>query len=338
MQKRVQYFDYLKLVSCILIVLIHVISEVWYQLPVKSASFIVTTIFDGLFRWTVPIYFMISGAIFLDENKEMSLKKIYKKNILKMFIIFIIWAIIYGFILLYLYGDFSKNGILNELIFIIKGHGRFHLWFLLEMIAFYICVPFIRLITKKENKKILIYAITILIIFNSLIPTLNNLFNAGINYSVMFTGYLHYFLLGYYINSFNIKHKKITYIIGILCALITSIGTLLISFKLNNEYDLLYNYSSIFVVFTSIAVFLFMKEKFNKPCSNEFIKQLVGCYFGVYLIHGLVIGFYEKILDIDVVSINLGQIFILYIIVLFTSYIVVYLLKKVPIVKKLFEL
>src|SRR5574344_2326895 len=94
--KRLWYFDVLKIISAIAVVLIHVISEYWYALDINSINFKILTILDSCCRFCVPIYLMISGALFLDENKIIDLKYLFKHYILRIFLIFIICNLIYS--------------------------------------------------------------------------------------------------------------------------------------------------------------------------------------------------------------------------------------------------
>ena len=65
--KRIVYFDLLKVISAFAVVFIHVISEFWYDLDINSSYFIILTVIDSLLRFAVPIYLMISGALFLNH-------------------------------------------------------------------------------------------------------------------------------------------------------------------------------------------------------------------------------------------------------------------------------
>ena len=77
MKKRIVYFDVLKVITCFMVIMIHVISRNWYVLDLKSNEFTFLTILDSICRCAVPIYLMISGAIFLNEDKNIKIKDIF---------------------------------------------------------------------------------------------------------------------------------------------------------------------------------------------------------------------------------------------------------------------
>ena len=45
MKKRIVYFDVLKVITCFMVIMIHVISRNWYVLDLKSNEFTFLTIF-----------------------------------------------------------------------------------------------------------------------------------------------------------------------------------------------------------------------------------------------------------------------------------------------------
>ena len=98
MNKRVIYFDILKAIAIIFVILIHVVSEHWDTLDVNSGSFVSLSLLDSVSRFCVPLYFMISGAIFLNEEKKITIKDILKKYIPRILLIFIFWNMAYTLI------------------------------------------------------------------------------------------------------------------------------------------------------------------------------------------------------------------------------------------------
>ena len=89
MKKRIVYFDVLKVITCFMVIMIHVISRTWYVLDLKSSEFTFLTILDSICRCAVSIYLMISGAIFLNEDKNIKIKDMFRKYILNIFLIYL---------------------------------------------------------------------------------------------------------------------------------------------------------------------------------------------------------------------------------------------------------
>ena len=91
---RIVYCDVLKILASIAVVLIHVCSNWWYALDVKSKSWMVINIFDSLCRWAVPVFLMLSGATLMDYRKHYDTKTFLKKRVLRTVIPFLFWSIV----------------------------------------------------------------------------------------------------------------------------------------------------------------------------------------------------------------------------------------------------
>lgn len=337
MKKRIVYFDVLKIVTCFMVVLIHVISRTWYTLDLKSNEFIFLTILDSICRCAVPIYLMISGAIFLNEDKDITIKDILKKYILNIFLIYLFWNILYSVVNIVVNNKTLNIDIIkNIFVSTILGNGVFHLKFLVTIIGFYLCVPFIRCITKKENKKILQYLIILLFIFTC-VPSVLNILNINLKYPILFSGFTLYFILGYYLNKFEInkKYRYIIYILGLISLIITPVLT--INDSINNSIysEKYFYYGSFNVYLYSASLFLLFKNVFDKTKETKLLNNLSKLYFGVYLIHGLVLGLLMKF-NIFGLSLNLSiKTLVISCLVFFISLIVSFILSKIPFIKKL---
>ena len=83
--KRIYWLDLLRIISILSMILLHVAASFWYVSPSNSYNWIIMNIYDSLVRFCVPVFLMISGALFLSQ-KEINIKKLYTKNILRLLI------------------------------------------------------------------------------------------------------------------------------------------------------------------------------------------------------------------------------------------------------------
>lgn len=343
MKNRIWYLDFLKVISAVAVIFVHVISEYWYTLNISGFDFKILTIFDSVVRFCVPIYLMVSGALFLYDNKEISVKDMFKKYILRIFLIFVFWTMSYTIIFAIVNGDIlTIKNILNTFINTILGKGIFHLRFLVILLGFYLSVPIFKLITKKENKKILEYLIILLFIFHSVTLISSNVINMDINYPILFINYTLYFVLGYYLNTFDLSKKitNIIYAFGIVSLIITPILSIYHSTIISSHSELFLSYMSPNVVIYSSCIFLFCKNLFKKFKNKDMkvLNMFTKAYFGVYIIHGLILGFYSKLGLFDL-NISLWLlVIILTLLITITSFVVSYILCKIPVIKKFVSL
>lgn len=81
--KRILYLDILKIISCIAVVMIHVTADGFKYMNIHSASWSVVTIFNIVVRFAVSVFVMASGAVFLNPDKKLEVKELWKKEYFK---------------------------------------------------------------------------------------------------------------------------------------------------------------------------------------------------------------------------------------------------------------
>ena len=205
-KEKIVYFDLLRILATFAVIVIHVCAEGWY-LDTNTLSWEIFNFFDGISRWAVPIFCMISGALFLDVDKKINTKSLYTKNILRIVTSFIFWSVIYAVLSAFIKNEWNIVEIATE---ILKGH--YHMWFLFMIVGFYIAVPIIRKIT--ENKNVAIYFILVSFVATFLIPQLLNFrpfsYAGSIVEKMKFKitmGYTPYFIMGLYIHKYGVSKK-----------------------------------------------------------------------------------------------------------------------------------
>ena len=202
--ERYLFIDYLRITCSFFVVLIHVSGNYLNKLRANSYKWKIAYFFNGLSRFCVPNFFMISGALFL--GKEISFTTIIFKYIKRIILCFLIWSAIYSLF------DLKLSEISLKKLFytIIKGH--YHLWYLYTTCGLYIKVPFTREIIK--NKKLFNYLIFFNFLFIFAIPNyiyilnyysitfaeLLNYINSMLNLNT-FSVFNFYFVFGYFLNT-----------------------------------------------------------------------------------------------------------------------------------------
>ncbi len=288
--KRVGYLDFLRVISIIGVIIIHVTASIWSKVPINGDEWIITCFYNTIIRWAVPILIMISGALFL--SKELDINKLFKKNIKRLIIAFIFWSSIYAIF------DYLKGYNLKTVIYsFITGH--YHMWYLFMIIGLYLLVPVLKQIIT--SKKITKYLLLITLIFGIVIPEwidiismyyigLTSILKEIINNISFLTslGYVFYFILGYYLYTYNLSKKKtiLIHILGLITVIITILLTIILSIKYHKPIGLFSANLTINMAIISTSIFLLAKSHFKY---NIFIEKLSKYTFGIYLIHPLVL-------------------------------------------------
>ena len=92
--QRIIAFDVMRIISIFAVILLHYSSQRFY-ISFPSSEWEIRNIYDSMVRWGVPVFVMISGALFLDSNKKLSIKRLFTKNILRIICAFLFWSFIY---------------------------------------------------------------------------------------------------------------------------------------------------------------------------------------------------------------------------------------------------
>lgn len=341
MKNRIIYFDYLRALSILAVIILHIAAQNWYEVSYRTFEWKLFNLIDSMMRWAVPVFVMISGALFLE--KEIDIKKLYGKNIFRLITAFIFWSIIYAVI---------KGGTKEEIIVnAITGH--FHMWFIPMITGIYILTPILKEIVK--NEKAMVYFVTIMIVFEFMIPQVLWILNdiGGHKIQVLsiaflkilnktnlsaFAGYISYFIIGYWLNHMNLnkKHRVIFYVLGIFGMFFTMGMTYGMAVLEGAPTETYYKYISLNVLLESIALFIFVKynaEKWEKI--NKLVIFLSECSFGVYLIHVLVLEQFKNTLHINTLSFNpLLSMPFLVAVIFIISLGMVMIIKKIPVLNK----
>jgi surface polysaccharide O-acyltransferase-like enzyme len=187
-----------------------------------------------------------------------------------------------------------------------------HLWYLYLIMGLYLVTPVIKLFIRQAKKEHLKYYLILYFIVGLCIPFYNSL-NDVLNDILMFfpnkiyspfselTGFLGYYIAGYYFSKYAIrnKHKIIIGILALFSMSITIFGTYLISHH-KGYHDLsLYAFPTPTIMFLSFFVFLFFKDLGSKfqftTRQKETIRYIGKCTFGIYLSHWTILNIFNEI-------------------------------------------
>lgn len=338
--KRVVYFDLLNILAIISVIALHHNGIVHSNPNVRAWG--TSLIVECICYFAVPIFIMLSGANLLTYREKYDTKTFFKKRFSKILIPFAFWAT-FMFIWKICTGQLVINYTFKEIINSIFSNREESIYYFIWLIlGLYLTIPYLSLTAKKENKNTIILTIILYFIFNSIFCGVLPLF--GINYnfdfSVQLGGYVIYLLLGYIIANFDINKKTrvLIYVLAVIGLIYRFSTTYYLSKSLGYVYNKNWGYLSWHCFLLSSAVFLFIKNmnlakitKRKKMCN--ILKEISSCSFGIYFIH-LIVKYYE------IVLFNISEyswIFRTFGVLLtyFISLIVVYILKKVPILNKI---
>ncbi|OUM69397.1 hypothetical protein PIROE2DRAFT_68555 [Piromyces sp. E2] len=176
-KERKYWIDVLRVFSNFMVIVVHSSSyAIKDEIPFLSKQWKSLMFWDSFGRVSVPIFIMISGILFLDRQKDLSISKLYKKYIYRIVKDILFWNLFYASVGKYLIDgvSFSRENFLTEFLYDIIC-GKFHMWYLYMCTGLYIITPLMRLIVR--NTEALIYFLITAIGFCQIIPFIFTLFN-----------------------------------------------------------------------------------------------------------------------------------------------------------------
>ena len=315
---------------------IHVAAQNWYTTDVHSLEWQAMNFWDSMVRWVVPVFVMISGALFL--SKDIPVKKLYGKYIFRIFTAFVFWSFVYA-VAYYA----AKRDALKALGQFLTGY--YHMWFLYMIVGLYMIVPFVRKIAESES--LMKYFLGLVFVFAFLLPEAADVISlfsekygkfagrlAGMFHLEFVAGFTGYFLLGYFLNTTNISHKteRFMYAAGIIGVIMCIVLSSLASLTKGAPNKTFYGNHTVTTILEAVAVFVFFRKRFNFPA--RLISALSQYSFGAYLVHAGVISLLRK-LGLHSLTFNpIISIPVISVIVFVISFAVSAIINQIPVFRK----
>ncbi len=343
MKKRILWLDLVKIYAIFSVLLLHVATSITTQFSkVSLLDWNIANAYESTVRMAVPLFFMATGALLLNKREE-SLSIFFSKRFSKIAIPLFAWSFFY--ILFRKYAWNQDINIFDHMIEALYIEQITPLWFLYTLIGLYLFIPILNIFIKNSSKSMQIYFVVLWIIAVSIIPTINKFFSLSIpNHMPMLTGDVGFLILGYLLSQLEVNKKIFILSLTLIfvSTLITFFGTYYLSLSTNEFQDFFYYRFSLSTILQAISFFIALKyigEKMNSynGISHSIITQLSLASFGIYLIHSFIE--WVLIVNLNLYALN-GQ-NLLYVIPatalvnFLLSFIAVYIMRKIPIVKNI---
>ncbi|MCL2280555.1 acyltransferase [Candidatus Saccharibacteria bacterium] len=340
---RIIYFDILNVFAIICVVFLHHNGIVHGFAPTGAWAGALAV--EVLAFFAVPIFLMLTGATLMEYRKRYDTKTFFKKRLMRIFIPFIFWMLFY-FVWHLLLGDYEGQIGFHwfyEMFMFTKMNGVF--WFFPMIIAIYLALPVLSLLTEPKHRKGLWYLAGVGFLTYSLLPPLLDLFGLKFNtsYALPLTGagFIIFPIIGYLLST--AKKIPTKWFVGIIiaavgCLILRYCYTYFMSYADGVTNRTLFSYTAFTGVVPAVAIFLITKKiNFNKIISDKIAKvitRISSASFGVYLLHVFIMHYEQGVT-------HLGNDRLLWrLIVPFMTYIicvtVVLLVKKIPILRNIF--
>lgn len=313
--------DLLKTIAIIGVMIIHSCTG-WSLYRVGSVNWISNLFWGSISRASVPIFLMCSGALFLSPQKELSLKKLYQKKLLRIVVAMLFWGMAYKIFHLAGSGNLSFEGIYKAMKEVLLFKQEFHLYYLHIIIFVYIFLPITQVFVKNATSEQMLYFLAVWFVFGIIYPTVDSFWPINLISGIpkqwllnMTYASIGYGVLGYYIKNFskpNLKRNIAFLSVGLI---IVFSGTWYFTLLEGEFYQNFLESMSVGVALMAIGIFGLVTSV-RIDASKKYarvITYISKASFCIYLVHvffismlnkfGLTINVFPSILSIPVIAI-----------------------------------
>ena len=341
---RIRYIEYLRVLCMLWVILNHtclVAIGIFPEFQVEGRELlpICWHSISTISHFAVPIFFMITGSLLLDYERDLSLSKI-SKYVQKYALVILIFG--WGFAFVESVFNSKVVGlrqVSESFVNMLQGKSWNHMWYLYELLGLTIALPVLRGIANQfRDKKTENVVLITLFLFISVIPFVSKIL--GIEIGIKFpmnSIYAFYMLLG-----FSISRKKylkigwwgyaVIFIVICLCCADSYCHIL------HKDVIGFAKYSSpCIAAFATVIFMLFMNAKFkSRKVMDKIVITLSKHSFCMYIVHMLWINILYKVIKLNPIKLNfIFGIVVIYLIVSVASYMTAFILKRMPIIKKI---
>lgn len=292
-KNRKTHMDFIRIVAIFFVVYNHT-NEKGFFLFAITENEITRPIYTGmsiLCTVAVPLFFMVSGGLLL--NKEESLADIYKRRVLRIVEVIILFSI-FQQIYFVISGsqEFSLEGFIKTIIFdkIIIPY-----WYLYAYLAYLMILPFLRRLAQNLKNQEFIYLFTAFFVLHGVTPYISYFFDkSNINLSIpIFQTIVIYPLAGYFMEFRMNKYSKKIAIVSLVSSSVALAVMVVMTWKRAMDVGELSEYgnglfiTSLIGVLTFTIYYLikyFCKGHQIKAGITKVVSFISGTIFGVYLV------------------------------------------------------
>lgn len=323
--KERENYGLLRVLGSGAVVLLHICAKVInnYQLSDKSSVFLALAI-SSLTRWVVPLFVMISGAIFLGKSYEWNGGRFFlKKRLARVLPVLFFWNIVYFVV-------FNRGSwVAGVETFLRYSQTYYHLYYLVVALGLYAVTPFLR----RRRWWRLVWAPALMV---SLIYILGYYFLWWPKFDwpiAIFVPYLGYYLLGGLLEKLSLPKRFLVLAVILAVAMFGVNSRTLFWYGAGDRGQFAFDRLWPWVGGQAVIVFLTMKG-LGQGRFGQLIFRLGEVSLGVYLVHPLITDLVlRQETNFIGISFTFWWIISRWLVAWVVSVLVVLALKKIPLIR-----
>lgn len=321
-KERTAWIDAIRVVACLMVIVLHVSAQMVVKYnEMDRLGWQIVNIFDSLVRPCVPLFFMVSGYIFLND------KNIKLRNVVRMVYCILFYsavAVVYMLIT-------NRFNALERVSNILEFPVFYHLWFFYSLFGCYLMFYFVKYSGTGGLKSILLISF-VFILLNPVTyqvialagPYIKSRFFVDGSFIYLFL----YSVVGAALGKIDTRRFGVLFplLIFIVSSLFTSWLVYYHAGLLNKFNGTFYSNSSPIVFVSSIAIFITVKNYCAERKLNGMAAMIASLSLPIYGVHALVLDVMVRADFIDISNPILTTLFV-FAIVFILSFVISYVIK-----------
>jgi surface polysaccharide O-acyltransferase-like enzyme len=341
--------DLIRTIAIVLVIMVHAAIEPHPVVQVMDQAeafrwFTVNT-YDAFAASSVPLFVMLSGALLLQPFKIEPIRVFLRRRLARLGLPFVFWGTAY------FAWRFWVNHEAISASTIVQGiltGPYYHFWFLYMLFGLYLITPVLRMVTAHADWRLIRYFCWLLVFGTAVVPLLMLLTGFSVEPKLFaITGWTGYFVLGYYLAELRVRTSKLLFL-WLTGFLLTIVCTYAVTALIGGHSSLFFlDYLSAPVFLAASSLFMLLRKvspsnlEIRFPRASKLI-HFIGCNtLVIYLLHVMVLESIQKGyfgLQISVNTMNpIVEIPLITVFTLFICFGIIFVLKRVPVVKKLIK-
>lgn len=336
---RIVFLDLLRIIACFFVIVNHTVSIIVKHQELSFVWFI-STAYLFFSKAAVPVFLMISGYTMLNRQDTDT------KSILRIFrygCTLVLFSCVY-FMKQYLAGEWP----LNVRFFLERFLGGWitnAFWYMYLYLGILVMLPFLQKIVTVLSQKDYLFFFVVSALFYSVWPIVLHYFPEWqiTEYFALplFNSYIAMLLLGYYFRKYckPTSHWRIPCIIGYIGSVVLNVFLTYSEYLRNNGEKFLFYDNRIFfpILFSAFCLFGFMATIQLQGSARRIVTSIGSLTFGVYLLSDMMIDELEFVYFwlMEHQMPQMAAMLIYEVCVFVSCAVITYILKKIPVLRKL---
>lgn len=289
MAQRVLFFDLLRCVAALAVVLIHALGPYRHLIgEIPLADWSIAVGLNSMSRWAVPVFIMITGALLLSDRRRFQPALFFNKRFAKVLLPFLAWSVFYAYLSGWSATGFEWSVASQVIADFFSHHTYYHLGFFYYFLPLYFLIPVYRWFIVEHGRAGLHAFLIVWLLTASLY--LLRVDGPWSNSIWLYSGFL---MLGYYLYQELPVNRRGVLIATCLggSALLGTIVMVISSSIENGEYTVgrWLSYKTINTVLAATMVFVWCRYYAERISSRAMrVVTFISRYsLGIYLLHPL---------------------------------------------------